>query len=221
MTRYSYTATAPKDTRGHQNITEAQLRQGSCSKHEELTWKVEGRSFIQVSSTPNSLFGTSGIWEIQSLVPITGNNDHALRQELNPNYLKFRAYKDGTTPLDLCMAIQVLLPEAGSSTIAAVTNLAMIQTGGRDAPKLTVMVDPSKPKQCPSRWVRFGGVCAREVDFFKGHCVSGACMDPLKSELTPEATKNHTQSAPSGASYCHAVNLLGRVVALTLAIATL
>ncbi|KAG0259816.1 hypothetical protein BGZ95_004569 [Linnemannia exigua] len=222
MTRYSYTVAAPADTHGHQNTTGAQLGQGSCNKHEKLTWRVEGKSFIQVSSTPDTLFGTSGIWEIQSLVPITGNNDHTLKQELNPNYLKFRAYKDGTTPLDLCMATQVLLPEVGSPAIAAFTNMAMIKTDEHDAPQLTVMVDSSKPKQCPSRWVQFGGVCAKGVDFFKGQCVFGACVDLFKkSEVAPEATRNRTEPARSGASYRLHFDVFGRVLALSLAITAL
>ncbi|KAF9119641.1 hypothetical protein BGW39_000158 [Mortierella sp. 14UC] len=216
MTRYSFTATASKNAHGHTNITGVQLGQGGCSKNENITWRAEGKSFSQVSSTPDTLFGSSGIWEIQSLVPIAGNNDHALKQELNPNYLKFRAYKDGATPLDLCIATQVLPPEIGSFVKSAFTNPAPAKTNDGDNAQLIVMVDFSNPKQCPSRWVQFGGVCAKDVEFLKGHCVSGACMDLFK-KTDLETTHNITEPARSEAD-SRLAGLFGRVVlALSLA----
>lgn len=67
------------------------LRTRGCSKQENLTWKVDDKSFSQISSSPDILFGSSGIWEIQSLIPTAVNSDHILKQKLKLNYLKFRA----------------------------------------------------------------------------------------------------------------------------------
>ncbi|KAF8939770.1 hypothetical protein BGZ47_008055 [Haplosporangium gracile] len=224
MTRYSFAATVPADAHGRRNITGAQLGQGSCSKQENLTWKVDGKSFSQISGTPEALFGSSGIWEIQSLVPITGNDDRALKQALNPNYLKFRAYKDGTTPLDLCMATQVLPPETtGLPTVTAFSSLALSKISVRDVSQLTVMVDPLNPKQCSSRWVQFGGVCAKGIDFLKGYCESGACMELFKKgEQTPEVSHNSStiQSARSGTNGRLLVDWVGRVL-VTVCISTM
>ena len=109
---------------------------------------------------------------VQSLVPIAGNNDHALKQELDLNYLRFRAYKDGTSPLDLCMATQMLPPETGSSSVAAFSSLVLSKNNGRDDPQVTVMVDSSNSKQCPSRWLQFGSVCTKGIDFLRGYYTS-------------------------------------------------
>ncbi|KAG0295971.1 hypothetical protein BGZ96_010502 [Linnemannia gamsii] len=214
MTRYSYAATAPVHGHGYGNISGVHLGQGGCSKQENLIWKVDDKSFSQVLSNPDILFGSSGIWEIQSLVPIAGNSDHTLKQELKPSYLKLRAYKDGTIPLDLCMATQVLPPETSSNTISAFSSLTLIKTNGQDVPQLTVMVDPSNPKQCPSQWVQFGGVCAKGIDFLKGYCESGSCMELFKeSKQTPEATRSNTSSGRPEVGAHLSVNWVVRVVA--------
>ncbi|KAF9153628.1 hypothetical protein BG015_003007 [Linnemannia schmuckeri] len=183
-------------------------------------WKMTRYSFIATVTADahgrrNITGAQLGQGEIQLFVPIAGNNDHALKQALNPNYLKFRAYKDGTTPLNLCMATQVLPPETtDSSMVTAFSSLALSKSGVRDVPQLIVMVDPSNPKQCPSRWVQFGGVYAKGIDFLKEYCKSGACMEiSKKGEQTPEVFHNSSTSQParSGTSGLLSVDWVGRV----------
>ncbi|KAG9071957.1 hypothetical protein KI688_006176 [Linnemannia hyalina] len=143
-TQRSFAATAPADTHRHRYLSGTMLDQEDCSKQEILTWKVDGKSFIR------TLFDSFGIWEIQSLALIAGNNDHVFKQELNPNYFRLRGYKDGTSLLDLCIATQMLPPKS-SSSVAAFSSLTLSKTNGRDVPQLTMMVDPSSPKLYRSR----------------------------------------------------------------------
>ncbi|KAF9548450.1 hypothetical protein EC957_006666 [Mortierella hygrophila] len=156
MAQRSFAATAPADTHGHRHISGTLPGQEGCTTQEILTWRVDGKPFIRVTTTSETLFDSFGIWEIQSLAFIAGNNEHALKQEWNPNYFKFRAYKDGTwhLPLDLCIATQMHPPKT-SSSVAAFSSLALSKTNGRDVPQLTVMVDSSNLKLCRSRWLQF------------------------------------------------------------------
>jgi len=114
------------------------------------------------------MFGTSGIWVIESLEPISGDTNHTLKPELDPLYLKFRAFKDAVNPLDLCVAVQVVAPSTSTSS------------GKGDRTELFMMVNATNPRLCPAPWTRFGGACAQGVEFLMGKCLSGPCSDKLK-----------------------------------------
>lgn len=116
------------------------------------------------------MFGTSGIWEIQSLEPISEDTNRTLKAELHPLYLKFRAFKDAVNPLDLCVALQVVAPSTS------------LFSGTSDRTELFMLVNATNPRLCPALWLRFGGACAQGVEFLMGKCVSGTCVDKLKNE---------------------------------------
>ncbi|KAG0356374.1 hypothetical protein BG005_004707 [Podila minutissima] len=174
LTRYFYND--PKvpfnitsTTTGASNKTTRAIENGHCSRQERLTWCFDRKFFVQDDSKPDIMFGSSGIWDIQALVPISSAQDDSKKPELNPNFLKFRGYREGVTPMDLCIALQVIPPS--KTGLDAKTNNDSIS-----GPEIGVMVNIFNPKQCPTRWVLFGGTCAQGVDFLRGKCVEGACM---------------------------------------------
>ncbi|KAF9369720.1 hypothetical protein CPB97_003351, partial [Podila verticillata] len=190
LTRYFYddskapfSTTSTKNT-GAPNKTTRALDNGHCARQEKLTWRFDGKSFVQENSKPDIMFGSSGIWDIQALAPISSAQDDSKKPELNPNFLKFRGYREGVTPMDLCIAFQVIPPSMVSLDTKANSNSI-------NSSEINVMVSPLNPKQCPTRWVLFGGTCAQGVDFLRGKCVEGACMQ--------SADKSGTDSKkPSG-----------------------
>jgi hypothetical protein len=148
---------------------------------------IHGKTFVQAPTKPDVMFGSSGIWDILELIPTASGADHDSKS--GPMFLKFRAYREGVTPADLCVAVQVLPAGSIASKAADGTDPSSSWVGpDQGAPELAVMVNSTDPKQCPSRWVQFGGRCAKEVDFLTGKCQEGACLK-RSSNNTPTATK--------------------------------
>lgn len=139
------------------------------------------------------MFGSSGIWDIQALAPISSAQDDSKKPELNPNFLKFRGYREGVTPMDLCIAFQVIPPSMVSLDTKANSNSI-------NSSEINVMVSPLNPKQCPTRWVLFGGTCAQGVDFLRGKCVEGACMQSADKSGTDSKKPSGGQGSLGGSS---------------------
>ncbi|KAG0031387.1 hypothetical protein BGZ81_001295 [Podila clonocystis] len=78
------------------NKTTRTTKNGHCSWQEKLTWRLDRKSFVEGESKPDTMFGLSNIWDIQ---------DDS--KKLNPNYLKFRGYREGVTLMELCAALQI------------------------------------------------------------------------------------------------------------------
>lgn len=71
--------------------------------------------------------------------------------------------------MDLRIALQVIP-----------SSMASLDTKANNDPinssEISVMGSSLSPKQCPTRWVLFGGICAQGVDFLRGKCVDSACI---------------------------------------------
>ncbi|KFH64720.1 hypothetical protein MVEG_09452 [Podila verticillata NRRL 6337] len=112
LTRYFHNnakapfSTTPTKNTGAPNKTTRAIDNGHCARQEKLTWRFDSKSFVQDNSKPDIIFGSSGIWDIQALAPISSAQDDSKKAELNPNFLKFRGYREGVTPMDLCIALQ-------------------------------------------------------------------------------------------------------------------
>ncbi|GJJ72759.1 hypothetical protein EMPS_05117 [Entomortierella parvispora] len=182
-----------------------------CGKQEHINLKVDGNSFVQDSSVKDVTFGTSGIWEIESLESISENTNHTLEPELDPLYLKFRAFKDALSPLDLCAAVQVIAPSSSASSASS------------DRTELFMMVNTTNPRLCPAPWIRFGGVCAQGVDFLTGKCISGPCLDKLKDQhATATNTVTSTvQSHPTEGAKKNGGSLIGAIPKVAHALASM
>lgn len=122
------------------------------------------------------------------------------RTELNPKIVKFRGYREEVTLMDLCIAVQVI-PSSKAGPDAKADNDSI------NGPEISVMVSPFNPKQCPTRWVLFGGTCAQGVDFLRGKCVEGACM---KSVDKAEADSKRPGRAQGSLGVSSAVVRSGR-----------